>query len=913
MSAAAPISLSSSDVEFEDPKQSPAATSVPQLSSSDVEFEQPKDAAQPEEKPGLLERAYETSGLKGLVDSAKQKSQEDEDVGTQAMEHLKAGRIGHAAELVLGHLAKRGGEGAMGPAGDLIKGSAVNAYQHGSKAVEAAGQGNVPEAVAQGAEAIPVVGPIAEQVGEPLGKDIREGNYPGVAGDVVGGASSILGLKGAAEGFDSGGIPKTQTIADTELPLTVGQGRELQNPETGGKIIKPLEDMARPMPGGGNLREVAREQQAGAREILAGKAAKTGAEVSSAPEDIEQNYANAVEKTRQEGSAKYEAIAQAAKDADLPAATDAAAEILSDPDTVKILPNSARNALSKIGSAASELDGISRQIYGRPASTLDAEELANVKKAQGTAPGANFPSISGGAMKAVMDARSELADAAHGMKDPADRYLVGKALDKFDDGVKTALEAHDKVNGSNLAGDLQDAKQLWTQKYAFDNFRKGLQQVMRGTPSEGPREINGSAFQRLVNKLDPQGGLPNRTSILQRMFPDDPQSVKDIHDLADFMGKNQSHAGGGMGGNMARMRMLGLKQSAAGLLTNIAGFSSIMARRGMANALLQVLRAGKDTVKASAGIAALNAAADQTDGDRNADIARSTGQVTTNTTKDATAPNTLPTDKNNVATAPSALTTPPTTSAIPNTDATTAAQNSTTPAANSNPNATAQQVTTQSTPPLVPGSVTNETRNQPPDPRQAQAADSANNAGRMQEEEAQAHRMASGLPPVPPAPPMAAPPPPPPGVVSPDMVAAMGKKIAGMPPEQRAQATSEAHHELSQALLQQGKVSGPDGKIEIITKPEQADKIAQRIINEELGKQDKVLAEANNPGQKPAGAATTPAPASRQPSWKVVSTAPSQPPADLWKGKESKRLTLRDSAGKTSRWELVKGVPKMVD
>lgn len=442
------------------------------------------------------------------------------------------------------------------------------------------------------------------------------GTYLNVAGRTAGEAAG-QDLVALATMPKASTLPKTATIADTELPLTVGQARAQVLPGKGGVNLKPLEELTKQLPGGGPLRRVAAEQQAGAREILAGKAAKTGAEVSSAPDAIEQNFANAVEKTRQEGSAKYEAIADAAKNADLTPTTQSAVDILGDPETAKLLPPSARNALAKVGAAASERDAIARQIYGRAASTLDPDELANVIKAEKTAPEANFPSISGGAMRGVMDARAELADAAHGLKDPADRFRVGKALDSFDDAVNKSLDAHDKLNGTTLGKDLQEAKQLWTQKYAFDNFRKGMQQVMRGTPVGGPREINGQAFQRLVNKLDPLGKLSKQKSTLERMFPGDAQSVKDIHDLADFMGKNQARAGG-MGGMMARMRILGLKESAVGFLTNAAGFSSLMARRGLAHNILQALKGGKSAVALTPLVTDLNHLADGVDSGRQA-------------------------------------------------------------------------------------------------------------------------------------------------------------------------------------------------------------------------------------------------------------------------------------------------------
>jgi 2'-5' RNA ligase len=133
----------------------------------------------------------------------------------------------------------------------------------------------------------------------------------------------------------------------------------------------------------------------------------------------------------------------------------------------------------------------------------------------------------------------------------------------------------------------------------------------------------------------------------------------------------------------------------------------------------------------------------------------------------------------------------------------------------------------------------------------------------VQNEEAQAMRIASGLPPTPPPAPIPpvqarpAPPVPPQiaqGHISSDTATQIGTMIAKLPPDLRAQATVEAHQTLSQSLLQIGKVVTPSGQLEIITKPEQADKVAQRIINDEVARQEKLLAES----QKAAATAAEP-------------------------------------------------------
>lgn len=160
-----------------------------------------------DDAPGFLQRAYETSPIKTLVDAAKnkwdsiqQEQAEDDQVRKQVIDLVKTGDYGRASETLLSHMTKGLGhdlgQAALdsNPANRMVLNIAKSTYQHGKAAYEAGAQGNVGEAIAQGAEAVPVVGSIAEQVGEPLGKDLREGNYSGAAGDVAGGATTIGSL-----------------------------------------------------------------------------------------------------------------------------------------------------------------------------------------------------------------------------------------------------------------------------------------------------------------------------------------------------------------------------------------------------------------------------------------------------------------------------------------------------------------------------------------------------------------------------------------------------------------------------------------------------------------------------------------------------------------------------------------------
>jgi hypothetical protein len=72
--------------------------------------------------------------------------------------------------------------------------------------------------------------------------------------------------------------------------------------------------------------------------------------------------------------------------------------------------------------------------------------------------------------------------------------------------------------------------------------------------------------------------------------------------------------------------------------------------------------------------------------------------------------------------------------------------------------------------------------------------------------------------------------------------------IAKLPPEQRAAATLQVHDELSQAILQQGKLL-INGKLEIVHKPEQAEALAQKLLNENKPAETKPQPAAEQPAQ----------------------------------------------------------------
>lgn len=170
-----------------------------------------------EQQPGFWSRAYETSGIKGLVDTAKARADADRQAAEEITGHIKNGRWGHALEGIVGHLGKQAASAALGPAGDIIKGNVENTYQKGKQAVQDVGKGDYAGAVADAAEAVPVVGPVAGAIAEPAAKDIKDKNWAGVAGDVVGGAGQLLSMKG----LGSEAEPVAEPVAGA--PLTVGE------------------------------------------------------------------------------------------------------------------------------------------------------------------------------------------------------------------------------------------------------------------------------------------------------------------------------------------------------------------------------------------------------------------------------------------------------------------------------------------------------------------------------------------------------------------------------------------------------------------------------------------------------------------------------------------------------------------
>ena len=251
-----------------------------------------QEETQPEqEQPSFFERAYQTSPIKGLVDTAKAtwdqaraKEEQNQAVAEQAIKFLKSKDYGRAAEVILAHLGSGGLEAIqhLDPGDQVAKDVISSTTQHGSEAYKQFSKGNVGEGIVQSAEAVPVVGPIAGQIGEPLGEDLRNQNWSGAAGDVVGGAASILPLKGgtkAATSEEPGLIrPGTAKIAGEEIPI-----RASMQPGTKGKLAGTAEYAA----DSGKLQEFdATKTQPAARKAasnVAAEAADTSKPMTTPP------------------------------------------------------------------------------------------------------------------------------------------------------------------------------------------------------------------------------------------------------------------------------------------------------------------------------------------------------------------------------------------------------------------------------------------------------------------------------------------------------------------------------------------------------------------------------------------------------------------------------------------------------
>jgi hypothetical protein len=106
------------------------------------------------------------------------------------------------------------------------------------------------------------------------------------------------------------------------------------------------------------------------------------------------------------------------------------------------------------------------------------------------------------------------------------------------------------------------------------------------------------------------------------------------------------------------------------------------------------------------------------------------------------------------------------------------------------------------------------------------------------------------------------------GEVKPELLDSITQAIQSLPAEQRPAAMMEAHGKMAEALLQQGKVIGPDGKLYVIENEKQASKIAQQWMNDQVALADKKpRSEDRRRNQKPPRSRNFPQSAARKSPW----------------------------------------------
>jgi hypothetical protein len=127
------------------------------------------------------------------------------------------------------------------------------------------------------------------------------------------------------------------------------------------------------------------------------------------------------------------------------------------------------------------------------------------------------------------------------------------------------------------------------------------------------------------------------------------------------------------------------------------------------------------------------------------------------------------------------------------------------------------------------------------------------------------------------------------GHVKPELIHGIAEAIQKLPPEQQPQAVLEAHQKMAEALLQQGRVVGPDGKLHIIENEKQAAKLAQSWLNEKVDELDKSAAAGKIAKEGVESRAGQPEP------------SPSSPAAGGWELVGADRQDHREQAGARRR------------
>lgn len=203
-----------------------------------------QELPKPPEQPGFWERAYETSGIKGLVDQAKAKHAEETATRDAIAAAFKSGDYGTMAEAALHHIAHSAGHAAITPIGEAALNEGQRIIGKVKDTVKSVKEGDVGGALENSAAAVPLLGGIGETIGKPLGTDIGTKNYKGIAGDVAGAGAQYALAKGmdkTAGISEEPSLPaKTATAEETApkaLPLKEA-GERVQAEAKGVRDVK---------------------------------------------------------------------------------------------------------------------------------------------------------------------------------------------------------------------------------------------------------------------------------------------------------------------------------------------------------------------------------------------------------------------------------------------------------------------------------------------------------------------------------------------------------------------------------------------------------------------------------------------------------------------------------------------------
>ncbi len=201
-----------------------------QPGNADDPFAHIVQAVQPssQEQPGFWSRAYEASPLPGVIDAAKGAVSDLVNTPVQGEQNFHAmvdslksgdfkGAAGHAAQLLVGD-ANPFQDAAKG----VISGIVKDAHQAGR------------DIQTRNLSAIPVVGTAVNS----YAKDVAAGNSGAAAGDVVGGATSLLPMLLGDEGTATKASDAASTATDA-VKSAAGKAKALVSEDAASQVNQP--------------------------------------------------------------------------------------------------------------------------------------------------------------------------------------------------------------------------------------------------------------------------------------------------------------------------------------------------------------------------------------------------------------------------------------------------------------------------------------------------------------------------------------------------------------------------------------------------------------------------------------------------------------------------------------------------